>query len=185
MISLVPLPYRLLALALAVAGLIAGYLAWAAHQQGIGEQRATARYTATLEAQKREAAATLAHEIAKTAAVEKQLQASKDQQEITDANNQKTITNMAGRLRTLAGISGRLRDPNADSGCGDGGGHGTAQPAPAAGLGDDHAAQAPGLLSADLSGLLQRLTQEADEINNAYTSCRADSQAVREISGRR
>lgn len=159
------------------AALTGGYLAWANHQQSIGEARATAAYNEKIEAQKKEAAHILAKETAKVVATERALQDLKNQQEMEDARNKKTTNTLTARLRALADGTGRLRDPHA----GRGPGGGSATGAAAAGPGDsrDHGAEAGGVLSAELTGLLQRLTVEADAINLAYISCRADAESVR------
>lgn len=171
-------PGRWLMLILAAGAMALGYFAWASHQQDIGDARATARWTRAIEDQKTKAAKVLAVEVAKVAAVERTLKDAKNKQEIQDAAHQKTVAGLSARLRGLAGPAGRLRDPNA-AGCG-GGGSGAADPAtPAPGDRADDYTKAGGLLSAQLSGLLQRLIREADDINNAFASCRADAFAVR------
>lgn len=160
-----------------VAGLIFGYITWANHQQKIGEDRATARYNQAIDKQKKAAAETLAKETARALAAERTLQDLKNRQEVQDAKNQKERERLAARLRDLADGNGRLRDPNAGRGeCG--GGADGADPA-TAGNRPGHGTETGGLLSADLSGLLRRLQREADEINDAYASCRADAMAVR------
>lgn len=170
---------------LAVAALlVAGYLAWASHQRAIGEARATARYNQAIEKQQKKAAQKLATATTQVLAAEQALQGLKNKQEVQDAQNQKERERLADRLRALADSAGRLRDPHAGHGERGGGADG-ADPA-TAGTRADHAAKADGLLSAELSGLLQRLSREADEINDAYASCRADALAVREVGdGRR
>ena len=159
------------------AALIGGYLAWENHQQSIGEARATKACNQKIDTQKKEAALTLAKETAKVVASERALQDFKNKQEVQDAQNRKITGNLTARLRALADGAGRLRDPHAGRGPGSGSAPGTA----AAGPGDsrDHGAEAGGVLSAELTGLLQRLTVEADAINLAYISCRADAESVR------
>ena len=143
-----------------------------------GYDRAKAEDTASINQQKAEAAATLANEIQKTRTVEQALQTFKNDQELKDATHQKTVASLSDRLRALADTSGRLRDPNADR-CGSGGGATQGEPPAAPGDRPGDPAEAGGLLSAQLSGLLQRLGREADDINVAYASCRADAYAVR------
>lgn len=96
-------------------------------------------------------------------------EALKNQEKTDEAN--KTV--VAGLERRLADL-GRLRDPHAGAGgCGPGGG-GAAPGMPApdqAGAAD--AAQTGGLLSEPLSRLLRELWEEADALNLAYASCRA------------
>jgi len=153
-----------------------GYLIWANHQQGIGEARATGKYNTLIEAQKKEAAIVLAGETARVVSAERALQDFKNRQEVKDAGNKKTVDTLSARLRDLA-VNGRLRDPHAGRGSGGGGASG----AVASGTGNrpDNGAETPGLLSAELSGFLGQRLKEADEINNAYISCRADAEAVR------
>jgi hypothetical protein len=162
-------------LALAAALLI-GYNLWASHQQGIGEARATGKYNVKIAAQKVEAAALLAKETARVTTTEKALQAVKNNQEVQDAKNRKTVAGLTARLRDLA-VNGRLRDPNAGRG-------GSSDPAPgnaATSPGDsaDHGAETGGVLSGELTGFLLSQAASADEINLAYISCREDAAAVR------
>ena len=89
---------------------------------------------------------------------------------------------MSALEKLLAATAGRLRDPNAAAaGCRSGGaGASTTDP----GLADPDAAdaaEAGGLFSAGATELLQRLTREADAINAAFASCRADALSVREV----
>lgn len=173
-------PNRWLLAAALIAALVAGYFAWADHIGDVREAAVTARYNAAIDAQKKEASQKLADETAKVAAAEKSLNDFKNQQELKDATNRKTVAGLSARLRDAAGPAGRLRDPHA-AGCGGGGGG--AQGAAAAGADDSPAdrAQAGGLLSAQLTGLLQQLAADADGINLAYSSCRADAWSVRDV----
>lgn len=161
------------------AALFGGYLAWASHQQGIAEARATAACNLKIEAQKKEAATLLAKETAKVVATERALQDFKNRQEVKDAGNKKTVDNLSARLRSLVGRDGRLRDPHTDSGRGGGGSGPRGSGSPGPDNRPDNGTETSGILSAELTELLQRLTLEADEINAAYISCRADAEAVR------
>jgi len=145
-----------------------------------GYDRAKAEATAALEAQKREASEVLATEIAKTRAAEESLRTFKLNQDNKDAQAQNTIAALSGRVRQLAGPAGRLRDPNAQ-GCGGSGSGAQGEAATPAPDRPGDGAEAGGLLSAELTGLLQRLASEADAINTAYASCRADTLQVREL----
>lgn len=173
-------PYRWLLLLALSGSLTLGYFAWASHQQGIGEARAAARYEAALTKQKADAAALLAKETAKVHATEASLQKFHFDQEFKDLTNEKTIAILAGKLHRASGISGRLRDPNAEAGCRSGGGG--AQGQGDAGTGDrpGDGGQASGLFSAAATRLFERITGEADTINRAYAACRADSLKLRE-----
>lgn len=103
-------------------------------------------------------------------------------QEIRDETAKKTIDQQASRLAALA-RAGRLRDPNAViARCGNGGGGAQGDPAATANAGAADSAEADGLLSVDLSALLLRITREADEIDAAYASCRADALSVRGLA---
>jgi len=146
---------------------------------GRGYDRATAEYTSQINAQKSEAAALLASESAKVRAAEHALQAHLNAQNLKDFENAKNLAALSDRLRAAAGPARRLRDPAA-TGCGgsSAGAPGATAAAPGDRAADD--AQTGGLLSADFTGLLQRLTREADDINAAYASCRADAFAVRQ-----
>lgn len=172
--------YRVLAIGALIGLLALVYQAWATHQQGIGEVRATARYNAAIEQQKTTAGKLLAAETGKANTATAALNAFKLQQEKDDAQNKSTIADLAVRLRTAAGATGRLRDPNAPGCGGSGGGTPGADPASAAGGAAD-AAEADGLLSAELTGLLLSQAQASDEINTAYASCRADALKIREV----
>ena len=171
-------PYRwLLAVGLSV-GLWLGYEAWAGYEQAVGEARATKRYNAAIEAQKADAARSLAALTVRVAAREQALQDLKNLQEVQDGKNQRTIDDLGRRLRGMAGAAGRLRDANA-AGCWSGSGSAAGQAAANSGDRPADGAETGGLLSEELSGLLIRLAGEADAINVAYASCRADAQAVR------
>lgn len=103
-------------------------------------------------------------------------------QETKDAQAKQTIGRLERELRSMsrAGGGGGLRDPNAAP-CRPGGGGGAAEAA-AAGAPADRVGDPPeagGLVSAPLEGLLLELTLEADRVNAAYRSCRADAMTVR------
>ena len=175
---MMPLPYKLLGLAFAIAALVAAVLGYGHRQYTQGVTTTTARYEAALAQQKAQAAALLASETAKTRDTEQALQSLKNQQELSDAKNQKIVASLSGRLRGIAGPAWRLRDPNAPR-CWSGGG---STPGAAASAAGDRAADDPeagGLLSVQLTELLGRVLREADDINVAYASCRADASAVR------
>ena len=165
-----------LAAVLAVAVLLFG--AWQ-YIDGRGYDRAAAEYTTAISAQKAKAAALLASETAKVRTAEQALQSHLNAQNLKDAENAQTLAALSDRLRAAAGPAGRLRDPAA-AGCG--GGSAGSTGAATTGAGDRAAdpAETGGLLSADFTGLLQRLTRDADAINAAYASCRADAFATRQ-----
>lgn len=143
-----------------------------------GYDRAWAEANVAIQQKEAQAATQLARETDKTRAAELALQAKTNQQEKDDDTHQKTVADLHDRIRSLAAPSGRLRDPHA-TGCGGGGG--STQESAASAPGDRPAdpAEAGGLLSPDLTRLLQSKDDEADAINNAYISCRADAYTVR------
>lgn len=171
---MIPIPWRLLGVAALAVGSVLAYKWWAGHQQQIGEDRATARYEAALTAQKQEAGRKLAHATARALRAEIDMQRGALEQAEKDRQNEATANDLRGRL---AAGGGRLRDP---AGCGRSGGNAPATSAASSANSDRDAAEAPGLLSASLSGLLRALTAEADRINNAYISSRADAARMRE-----
>ena len=152
------------------------------YQQWVGESRATVTYNAAIDQQKIEASATLAREMGRTRAAEQTLQAFKNQQEIDDAKNKLVVGALADQLRAAAGPTARLRDPNAaPAGCGIGGsGAPGADPARAGGGAAD-VTETGGLLSKELTEFLLSQAADADQVNLAYTSCRADGLNLREV----
>lgn len=172
-------PARWLMLFAVAGSLVLGYALWVDHQQGIGEARANARWIAATARIKAEAAATLATETDRVRATEAALQEFKTNQELKDANHQKTVADLGRSLRAVAGPAGRLRDPNGGAGCGGGGDRAPGQAATGAGDRADDSAQSAGLLSEQLSELLFARLDEADTINIAYIACRADTDAIR------
>jgi len=167
-------PYRWLLLLALCAALGIGYIAWAKHQQGIGEARATARYEAALTKQKDEAAELLASETAKVQAAESELLKLHFGGELRDRTNEKTIVILADKLHRL----GRLRDPGF-AGCGQGSGSTQGANPASADSGTADASDGAGLLSERASDFLRQQTRLADQINNAYTACRADALSLR------
>jgi hypothetical protein len=161
---------------LLVSALIAGYFAWANHQQSIGEARGTAACNLKIDAQKKEAATVLAKETARVVATERALQDLKNTQEVKDAGNKKTVDTLSARLRDLA-VNGRLRDPHAGRGGGGSGASGATPPGSGDCPGDG--ADADRFLSAELTKFLFDQAESADKINIAYVSCRADAESVR------
>ena len=161
--------------AIAVAAVVCFGAGWTA--QGWRADAKLAKVNHSIDKQKQDAADLLIKETARANAAEKALQDAKNAQEVKDVQAQKTVNALQSRLAALT-VDGRLRDPNAGRGGGSGGPQGSTPSA--TGNSPDRGTEAAGLLSAELTGLLQRLQREADEINNAYLSCRADAFAVRE-----
>ena len=177
-------PYTWLLYGSLMAALLLG--AWRVHHnidQG-GYDRADAEWQAKVNIQKADATKLLDEERAKVVATEKNLRNFKDNQEIKDAHNKKTVTGYERRLRAAADPAGRLRDPNASyaTRCGGGGGNPQSPDTAGAGHRADDVAQATGLLSKELTQFLLDQAASADDINLAYASCRADALSIREIS---
>jgi hypothetical protein len=151
-----------------------------AKNEAIGEKQ---QIVAQLAQQKKDAKAKLDALTAERDALQVQVNEAHQAQEKKDAENDKIIADQNRRLRALAAASpgGRLRDPNAGRGCGRAGAEGNAAATPRSS--EEHPAEVGGLLSKELSGLLLRLTGEADDINAAYESARADAMMCRAATG--
>ena len=147
------------------------------HIEGIGYNRAKTEVQLQVAKLQADAAQALATETARVRAAEQAASAAVATQNLKDTKNVKTITDLSNRLRADVAIG--LRDPNATR-CRSGISSPMPDPATPASSGASHAAQTDGLLSAELTGLLQQQTVEADTINNAYQSCRAWADAVTE-----
>jgi hypothetical protein len=163
---------------LAVAAVLVGLYALWAHVDQRGYARAQAVYEAEIDRLQTEAANQLAKETERVLLIEQALQQAKNNQDMTDAKHTQTTSALSARLRAAAGPAGRLRDPHATP-CGGGGDRASSDPATATSAGAADKPEAGGLLSKQLADLLQRLTHEADTINAAYASCRADAYTVR------
>lgn len=162
----------------AVLALLAALFFAERYIEGLGYSRARAEDQVAAETLKTQAEATLADETEKVRLQNIALQKLTNAQNLKDADHAKTVSDLSARLRIAAGPSGRLRDPNA-VGCGSSGGGAQSAAASPANDSAGNPAQTGGLLSAELSGLLQRLQLEADTINDAYASCRAQAIADR------
>lgn len=162
---------KVIAVCALLAALVGGTMLYGHSQYKQGQQERKTFYEAALTKQKGEAAQLLADETAKVREIERQLREFVSNQEKKDAVNQQTVDDLSARYNRLVGKSGRLRDPNA-TGCGQGsGGTKSAEsttPQDSAGDG----AKEGGLLSVPLSALLRGALRDADNINNAYASCR-------------
>lgn len=103
------------------------------------------------------------------------------EQERKDDANKEIVAGFELKLRAARALSaGRMRDPNA-TGCRGGGQDATGQGSGSPVNGGNNPAETSGLLSAELTGLLDKLTREADDINVAYASCRADAFTIRSL----
>ena len=143
--------------------------------EGLGAKKEVLACSAKIEAGNAQAGRDLAAATAKVADQQIKLQAVVDQQNIEDSKHEETSAILTDSIHTLAGLyAGRLRDPNTKPSRG--GGSCSDAISQVAGTPDDrggNGAEANGVLSTDLTGLLQRLTKESDRINDAYTSCRS------------
>jgi hypothetical protein len=169
---------KIITLLVSIIGSAIGIYFFGEHRYEQGEATATLRDNQVIADMKIKAARILGLETLKTKAVEDVLAAALHERELKDADNHKTIEVLSTYIRSIVGDSGRLRDPNA-AGCGSSGGSTAGQTFSNASSGPANGAESGGLLSAELSGLLTRLTREADDVNEAYISCRADAFQVR------
>jgi hypothetical protein len=136
-------------------------------------------YSQKIAKQKTEAAAVLDKETKRADAATAVAANLRATQEMKDADNLKLVQALQLDLRTAhARSAGRMRDPNA-AGCGSGSGVPAPQSPASASGGTTDGPAAGGLLSESLTGLLDKLTFEADKINVAYIACRADNAALR------
>jgi len=174
-------PYTWLLYGSLIAALLLGVWRLDVSRQAIGEARSDAAWIKATTKQKAEAVLLLDAERAKVSAIEQTLRNFKDNQEIRDAKNKTTVAGYERRLRAAAGSAGRLRDPNAE-GCGGGGDSPKSPDTASAGHRATDAAEGARLLSKPLTELLFELIREADEINLAYASCRADTMSIRDAS---
>jgi hypothetical protein len=175
------LALRLIVATVAIGAVTTMYFSWATHQQRIGEDRATAIFNKQIEELQQKARVKLKEQNNLVLLAQKDLADFKNAQELKDATNKSTVASLNRRLRDLANAgSGRLRDPNADEICRERSDPGPDTSFAGTSNSDNDAPKAGGLLSTALSELLQSVGEEADAINVAYISCRADSQALRE-----
>lgn len=152
----------------------AAYAAWADHQQGIGAKAERAIWIGAVDKQRDEARKQIDAANARVVAAENAASVARNAQNLKDAQNAKITSELERKLL----VAGRLRDPNVPR-CGNGGAASGAASAFSPGTGTNDIPEAPGLLSADLSGLLRTVTREADEVNLAYIASRADADQLR------
>jgi hypothetical protein len=148
----------------------------ATHGRLTAEKMAHAQTRQVLAEERKRAAEDLGQATGAVLRLERELGDLKARQEAEDEKRKMDRLAARDALAAAAGPAGRLRDPNATAPrCP---ADGPAAPAPAGGAAD--AAEAGGLLSAPLTRLLRELQLEADTINDAYASCRADALRLRE-----
>ncbi len=161
-------PYKWAVVALALAALVAGYFSWETHIRNDERSKVVAKYNKQIDTQKADAQKKLLEVTAQVDSKTKELQDHKDQQENTDDVNEKTITILADKLRAT-----RLRDPGAVAGCGQSGSSTTSQNPSNASSSPTNPTTGTGILSQQLTDYLVGQAKLADEINNAYMSCRS------------
>ena len=143
-------------------------------QQGRDEQAAIDQVA--IDKIKGEAKDKLALETARADDLTAKLQSMTDKQNEKDQEHETTVTDLYGKLAAL----GKLRDPHA-SGCRSSSSSTTTKATSLAVAGAADGAETDGVLSAELSGLLRARVLEADQINNAYDSCRTWSATVKQL----
>lgn len=138
------------------------------------ERVRSARLEATLERERGQANRDLAVATNRVLAAERVLRASRAEQERKDGDAQATIADLGERVRR-AGADGRLRDRFAAP-C-----H-PADPGPRTATADrgEDPAEAGRALSPEFSGAVIAILRDADDINAAYASCRADAVGLRQ-----
>lgn len=154
---------------------ITGYNIWANHEQSIGYDKAKVEYEKVIQDQKDIATQALITETAKVTVKEKELQEFKNNREVIDRANTKKVNALSNSVRAM---SQQLRDPHQISAI-KYSNSSSSSDSSNSNSGSGNGAEASGLLSAELTGLLSRITSEADEINLAYISCKEDSQNIR------
>lgn len=132
--------------------------------------------------QKREAAGELRAANASVLAQQKRLDAAYQSQEKTDATNGKTIDGLRSDLRRVRAAARGLLDAADSARRGDGGEAQQGEAAAGAHGGAGDRAQADRVLPATADEEGDDDAYEADRVNAAYASCRADAFSVRVIS---
>jgi hypothetical protein len=180
---------RYLIAGLALACLVLGIAGWAEHQRAgiaaakLADVRQQIKDTKErIEALKKQAADQLAAEQATVLAQQKRLDAAALEQGKTDATNRAVVDRLHDELRTA-----RLRALRAEEARRGGGGGGAASGDPIGAFARaGGGAQARGLLPAPPSGAAEEDADayDADILNLAYASCRADALKLREVMAR-
>lgn len=170
-------PYKLLAGFIYMLALMALAALYGHAQYLKGVKLTTLKYETAIAKQKDAASQKLAEVTTQVAVKEHSLQVAKDNQDIKDAQHAKIVSNLSSKLRNAINTTGGLCDSSAGRGIRSGGASGAIS-GNANGSTND-AAHGDGILSADFAQLLEQLTRKADDINNAYASCRADAISIR------
>jgi len=170
-----PMLLRLVGVALVLAAITAAVLGYGHSRYNKGVAVTTAAYEAALSKQKVGAAQLLAEATEKVLVFERKLAAERAAQEVKDAANKKLVADLGTRLRAVG-----LRDPGA-TGCRESGGGTESTVAASPGDRPANTTEGTGVLSQQFTDLLLAQASEADAINLAYISCRADAFSVREV----
>ena len=139
-----------------------------------------------IEAQKKEAAEKLAAINATVVAQQKRIDDAYELQEKTDDMSSKTLEQVRAELARMRATARRMQHiPDPGAGRGDGGGSANGQASAGNGPGAEDAAQAPGVLhvSEDPEAAADDDAYDADAINAAYASCRAQALVLRKLTG--
>lgn len=167
------LKFKVIAGLLLLAGLAVGVVWYGEWRADAEVAKVTSRYELAIGKQKLEAGRLLRDAGDNALRLERELNTAHARLEEM-GNDRIQMASVYERRLAAAAAGGRLRDPNAAR-CGGGGGGPAAPGAAAAVAGEGDRSEAGGLLSKELTGLLQRLTREADTLNDAYAVCRQDS----------
>lgn len=159
-----------------IGGAIAAVVTFAGFQvRAYGNRRAEAAvapYVAAIAKQKAEAAATLATETANVLRLERALAEMTSKLEgIYELRRNESKAAQQRLADAVVRGGGRLRDPNA-AGCGSSGNSAQGQSPASAGASSEGGGEAGGLFSEPATRLLQRITAESQEVNDAYALCR-------------
>lgn len=177
---MIPTPYKIIATLLATISILIAIIFYGHYQYTKGVKITTLVYETAIAKQKNDAAQLLVSVTTQVAAKEQSLQNAKNTQDIIDAQHTKTVSNLSSKLRNALDSASRVCDSSSGRGCG--GGSASGQTVGSTDASANSTANADGVLSANLAGLLQKITLEADTINDAYASCRADSFAIRTLT---
>lgn len=153
------------------AGIVVSLFAAEQYIESLGADKANLLCNAKIDGITIEAGEKLAEATAKETAYKNAIQAFVTTINGRDHDHEKTVAALSGRLRDLANSDGRLRDPNAET-CGSGCCGAESGPGGDSSGGAAGRSETNGLLSKQLSELLQERLREADEVNNAYDSCK-------------
>lgn len=144
-----------------------------------GQKLKYAKLELDVSKQKIEAAKLLTQETTKVLDAERLLRTAQSAQNLKDASNEKTVVTLRRDL-DMSLVAGRLRDPFAN-GCGNSGNSPPVETPTVTANSGGNSAQTGGLLSPELTDFLLIRLEEADTINLAYISCRADAVTSRRI----